>query len=384
MAGGQEVRIASGEEIPTEALADFFRRTWDPGATADAVRRSRAEAARSNPVVPGALPPDVAYLVDGAVVGYLGTLPVRFWDGTTERDGHWLKGFEVLPEYRNGPVGFYLLRTMNKEVGLAGSVLVADAARKLLEQVGYRHVGPIPDRLLVLRGGRLLGRVDPDRVPGVPDRLRAVVRGAQRVGAAALAGAVGGAALALGRGLLRTVGARGIDVARERPEAESVDELWREVRPALAAAPARGGGPLLWRYGRGGGERYAFLAARERGSTALAGLAVLKLPTDAADPRLEGLRVATLSDVVVHPSRRDVALALLCGAASEGRRAGGDALLAAASHPMLGRALARTGFAKVGTRLHCYVRPGPDGPELPERADEWWLTRGDGGADYGL
>jgi hypothetical protein len=204
------------------------------------------------------------------------------------------------------------------------------------------------------------------------------------VGAATLAGVVAGGALALQRRLLRAVAARGVDVVRERPEAAAVDALWHDVRRALRAAPARGGRQLLWRYGRGSGERYAFLAARERGSTALAGLAVLKLPTDGADPRLEGLRVATLSDVVVHPSRRDVALALVCGAASEARRAGGDAVLAAASHQALRRALARAGFAKVGARLHCYVRPGRDGPELPARADEWWLTRGDGGADYGL
>lgn len=377
-----EVTVVLGDEVDPGSLAGFFRHSWDETATAEKVRASRARAARTNPVEPGTTPKDVAYLVDGRVVGYLGTLPVRFWDGSEEHEGAWLKGFMVLPEYRNGPVGFSLLRKMNREVGLAGSILVAEPARKLLATLGYERVGTLTDRILVLRGGRFLTRLAADGIPGVPVRLRGLVSLVQRVGLARVVGGVGSAVLALQRVSARRLGTRGLTFARERPDEGELDALWRRVRTDLEAAPVRDSSYLFWRYGDGHEGAYAFLTARRKG--ALEGLAVLKVPTLSDDPRLAGIQVGTLSDMVFATSRPEVGRGLACFAASVARDAGGDALVAGASHPTLNRVLGRAGFLPVTRSLHFYVRPGPEGLDLPDRIESWWLTRGDGGADYGL
>lgn len=377
-----EVTVVRGDEVDPESMAEFFRHSWDETATAEKVRASRARAARTNPVEPGVTPHDVAYLVDGRVVGYLGTLPVRFWDGSAEHGGSWLKGFMVLPEYRNGPVGFSLLRKINREVGLAGSILVAEPARKLLAALGYEAVGTLSDRILILRGGRFLSRLAPEGIPGVPARLRGLVSLVQRVGIARWVGGVGSAALLLQRGVVARLGTGGLTFARERPGEEELDALWRRVRAGLEAAPVRDSSYLFWRYGTGREGPYTFLTARRAGG--LEGVAVLKVPTASEDPRLEGIQVGTLSDMVFPPGRPEVGRGLACFAASVAHGAGGDALVAGASHPVLNRVLGRAGFLRVARSLHFYLRGGPGGPELPPDVEAWWLTRGDGGADYGL
>ena len=82
---------------------------------------------------------------------------------------------------------------------------------------------------------------------------------------------------------------------------------------SIAVAPARTGAILHWRYG-GDPARYAFLVARD--GVTLRGCAVLRRPRDVSDPRLNGLRVATLSDLVAPPDDRAAVLALvlvMCG-----------------------------------------------------------------------
>jgi len=114
---------------------------------------------------------------------------------------------------------------------------------------------------------------------------------------------------------------------------------------------------------------------------ALRGLAVIRASRANGDPRLRGIRVATLSDLVYDPARVDVGLALLAGAERAARRLDADALMASAAHQAHGPLLARRGFLRFAGNLHLLVRGGAGALPGPTTLDEWWVLRGDMNAD---
>ena len=113
-AASAEVVRAADEHA--EVLAEFYRRVWDPAATAERVLGGR-RAAATDPAGAGEPPPTFIFLADGAVVGHVTTIPVRLWDSGSEHVFHWVKGLMVLPEHRRGPVGFLLLRETLRHLG---------------------------------------------------------------------------------------------------------------------------------------------------------------------------------------------------------------------------------------------------------------------------
>jgi len=97
------------EERHLPLLAEFVRAVWDPHATAERLGEARAGLAAANPAAPGEPPPTFLFLRDGRPVGHLTTIPARVAVGGREHPAHWMKGFWVLPEHRNGPVGSFRL-----------------------------------------------------------------------------------------------------------------------------------------------------------------------------------------------------------------------------------------------------------------------------------
>ena len=381
-----EVLRVTDEHVP--GLAEFYRAVgWDAEATADSVRRGRATAARDNLAEPGADVPAFAFLLDDRVVGYISTIPVRFWDGSAERPGHWLKGLMVHPEHRNGPIGYLVLKEAVRHLGLAGAMVVAEPARKLFTAVRCGEVGVLSNRILPLRPGRMLRLLDGDALgleritPSAPRLLRF----AQRTGLTIPVGAL----MQLGlRARASVVRVRDRDRDRDReldvalgplPSAGELDRLWEEVRSGLGAAVVRNAAYLSWRYGRTSDPPYRFVTVREAGR--LVGLGVVREPRLSGDARLHGIRVATLSDAIFSVDRPGIGVAIALAAARAARDSGGDALLASASHPVLDHALKRAGYLSFPGNLHFHLRPGAEGASLPEEAGRWWMTRGDSDAD---
>ena len=142
--------IRVGEEH-AEALAEFFRAVWSSESTADSILADRKRAAAVNPVQPGADVPAFAFLSDGKVLGYIGTIPSRLWDGVEEHAAHWFKGFMVLPESRGGPVGHAVLKEAIRQLGLLGVMTVALPSRRLFTALGFHDVGPIGHTVFVMR-----------------------------------------------------------------------------------------------------------------------------------------------------------------------------------------------------------------------------------------
>jgi len=375
--------LATDEHAP--AIAAFYREVWSREATAQSVLAARREAARHNVAAPGEAPPTALVFEDRRIIGYCGSIPQRLWDGTAERPAYWVKGLMVLPEYRNGPIGFLAVKELAAKLPRSTILTVTLAARRLFSALGYTDLGAVANFVRPLRPGTLARRLDFAQLGlgGLPRWLTAGVRIVQRAGLATLAGAVAGVALDIGARATRLATGRfSAGSVTDAPSLAELDDLWRRARPRLAASPVRDGIDLRGRFGQPGtgpeANRHDFVTVSD--GDRLAGMAVVRWPKAEGDPRLRGIRVATLSDMVFPPERADFGLAVLGGVEHAARAAASDAILCTTSHSALAPLLRRQGYFRVPANLHFFVRD-TTGARWPQDLASWWLTRGDGGSD---
>jgi hypothetical protein len=367
------------EDVHLSLLRDFIREVWTPSLTLEALRAARAQAAAKNLAHPGEPLPTWLFLVGGRAVGHLTTIPTRFrWNGD-EVPAHWLKGFWVLEEHRNGPIGAFLVRRAAQDLDCLLATVVDRAPRRVFEAFKLRDVGVLRDHVRLLRPERVIARIRLDAV-GQGDRawLRAAHGIARQPGIAHLLGA----GIRVAFGAYAAVAGRGarLAVSRTRPAADALDRCWRESAEAIPYGVVRDGAYVAATHDP---EADLFVALERGGS--LAGWARVRRPkASSGDPRLAGLRVASLADVVVSPLRADDGLALLRAAEGVAREAGADALLCGASHPALESWLKRRAFVPVGARVHFAARGPAASKAAPESSGACWLTRADGGADEGF
>ncbi|HEX9608048.1 MAG TPA: GNAT family N-acetyltransferase [Gemmatimonadaceae bacterium] len=367
----------------SDAVARFFRKVWTDTATGESVRLARAEAAHLNPAVPGADVPAVVYFRDGEVIGHLGTIPVKFWNGRVETAGHWLNGFMVLPEHQNGSVGFAVLKEMLKYVDVTGAMTVALPARRLFQAVGFVDCGVIPNFVSLLRGGRVARSIDIANLGlGLPPWLHRCARAAQKVGLARAAGGMAGMGFRAWRALRGSSIRLSTDLSGELPSRSALDDLWARARPNILASAVRDGSFLSWRYQARAGSKYEAVAVYERASKkSLVAIAVVRSCSDASDQRLRGIRVATVADILFRVDEPAAGLAALAGAESVAHRMGADAILCSAAHPAITSALRRRAYLRLPGNVHLMLRDPAGAMGLPLAVDQWWLMRGDAKAD---
>lgn len=380
MTGRLSIVMAGADHAP--AMAEFFREVWTPDATDASVAAGRKRAAASNQVEPGVPPPTWLAIQDSRVIGYVTTIPARVWNGTAEYPSHWIKGLMVLPDFRNGPIGFGLLKAATTALPRTGGFAVAMPAIRLFGALGYTDLGAIPNWVKLLRPGNVLRRMASTNgeIPG-GSRTRSAIRLLQATHTTALAGWMAGQALAIAA-TARRPPLQGIEVEPLMPTdaAADVDRLWSKTRPAFRSAPVRDAKALSSQYADNKARSYSWIGARKAGE--LIGVAILKQPGQQDDPRFPGVRFATLSDVLCQPDEPRVAAALLKAAEPWAREAGADAIIASTSNPGLGRALARQSYVSVPGNVHFLFRDvSEESPRFGPRLEDWWLTRGDGAAD---
>jgi hypothetical protein len=114
---------------------------------------------------------------------------------------------------------------------------------------------------------------------------------------------------------------------------------------------------------------------------ALVALVAVRRPRPDGEPRLNGVRVATLSDVLVDPARRDAVYAAIRAAEQTARTFDADALLCSASHAGLRDALKRRSYVRVPGTLQIIAKTHAEGPALSSDLSNWWLLRADSHAD---
>jgi len=362
-------------------LAEFFRAVWTPDATPNSVREGRAMTAARNPVERGADVPAAAVLRDGQVIGYLGTIPAKFWNGVTEIPGHWLKGFMVLPQHRNGPVGFAVLKETLRHIQLSALLTVAAPARRLFGAVGYIDCGILPNYVSLLRPARVARRLDMRALAlGIPAWQERLIGWTQRFGFATVAGGIAVAVLGIWRWAARSSSRMHIDTSGKLPAKPDLDDLWMRARATLAAAPVRNGTFLSWRYDARPGGPYEAVSVRDKQGQLL-GVGVLRKPSEQGDERLRGISVASLSDLLFRADDPTAGTAVLVGVERVARRLGADAVLCSASHPAVTTLLRARAFVRVPGNVHFMVRERPASANLPTSLEQWWVTRGDMSSD---
>jgi hypothetical protein len=372
------VRVS--DEI-ADALAVFFREAWGDAGTGDDVRRARAAAARDNPHGSGVDVPATAFLQDGRVIGYLSTIPVSFWNGSSQVAGHWLKGFMVLPEFRNGPVGFSVLKEMLRHLGVSGIMTVAPAARRLFTAVGYRDCGTLPNYIGLIRPSRVASRIDVGALGlGVPAKLLPMVRIAQQTGLAALGGAAIGTAIGVRRMARRPTDELRMDPSGHLPSRGDLDALWEQSRTTFVSAAVRDGIWLPWRYAPATGATYEAATIRHRDGTVRA-VCIVRKPREVSDPRLRGIRVATLSDLLFPATDADAGHAAIVAAEALAHRMNADALACSASHEAITSLLARRTWVRLSGNVHLMIRDPKNATALAPDAGQWWVLRGDASSD---
>ena len=184
----RRVEVLRVSEAHATELAEFFRAVWDPAATAESVTAARAAAARDNLAEPGVAPPTFAVFIEGRIVGYVGSLAVRIQVRGVEQPAYWAKGLMVLPEHRNGPIGFTVLKALVGSLPRSLALTVAPASRRLFGALGYADLGAVPNGVRFLRPDRVLARLDLAALGlgGLPTWAAPLLGSLQRLGVAAV------------------------------------------------------------------------------------------------------------------------------------------------------------------------------------------------------
>lgn len=366
----------------SDAVAHFMRRAWNADITGDSVRRARAEASRRNPLAPGTDIPAVIYLHEGDAIGHLGTIPVKFWNGRFETPGYWLKGLMVLPEHRNGPVGFNVLKELLRHVEVCGAMVVAPPVMRLFKALGFVDCGVVRDYVALLRPARVASAVDIAGFDlGIPAAAARFAKTMQKVGVATLLGGTLGLAVrtrntfATSRRRFRT------DLSGALPSAAELETLWERCASMVGAAAVRDSTFMQWRYSAGRGSRYECVTVRDHRKKEIASLAIVTRPGDEQDARLRGLKVAVLADVLYRSDDPRAGLAALAGAEATAARMGADALVCSTANPAITSILKRRSYFGLSGSMHLMLRDPGGKAQLPTAAKDWWLMRGDANSD---
>lgn len=375
MAG--RVSLFAVDDSHADLLADFFRKTWTPDASAEDVAASRRRAAEQNSSEPGVAPPTYVAVQGQQIIGYCSSLPLQLWSKGQALPAYWAKGLMVLPEFRGGPIGFHVLNALTRSQPLIAAVTVADGSKRLFGALKYRDYGAIPNLVRPTSFRLALGQVRPTRLTVKHRALRVAFHGfelMQRVGAATLGGAVADAVTAPFRRPRSSTPLR-FEVA-ERLDGTSLDGLWDRVRANLRSAPVRDGRSLQSRYGSDG----AYQCVRMERGGQLVGVAILKRPRDEGDPRLAGLRMASISDLLIDPNDADLA-SLLHATERQAAGLGAGAVILSVSNRRVVERAKRHGYLERSGNIHFFLRSTIPALEWPTDLGDWWLTRGDGESD---
>jgi hypothetical protein len=288
----------------------------------------------------------------------------------------------VLPEYRNGPIGYFVLKELVGRLPRSVVLTVAPASVRLFEALGYANLGIVPNYVSILRPGRLASKVPIAALGGrLPVLAVRAVRFVQQSGVLGLSGAaVGfGVRAATGVSALCRMGLS-VDRVNRLPSSDDLDSLWRAARRSGWSGVVRDARYLGQRYG---GQRYKFVTVREHRGT-LRALAILQAPREQNDERVRGLSLGALSDLVVKHGDSRAAIVVMRGAAALARDLGGDALLASTPSRWVGRLLVSQAWLPLPGNLRFLVRETDSARTWPTSLEHWWLMRGDGESDGAL
>ena len=346
---------------------------YDPSMAEAFERFARAVWPRSGGIARGAHPPPVRedaptflFLKGNDVIGHLATIPVRLDSPGGGGSAHWIVGFMVLPEHRNGLVGPLLIKEASRTLDCALSLFVEPPVLRILTGMKWTHCGIVPQYLRVLQPLEVGRNLQLGRFEGRGPLARTGVGWGLAICQAAL----------LGVSRLKRPGGGTGEVREEQGLDGAYDELWRSVRGRFGTCVARDREYLQRRYGARP-ERYRILGCRRGGR--LLGYCVLKTKRFSGDARMGDIKLGTIVDCLFDPDSTAAPASLFATAVQAFRHDGMHAVLCTASHASVARALRSTGFFAIPGNLHFALYTRRPMREVP--IEGWHLMRGDSDAD---
>jgi len=356
----EAVRVAVYDASMAEAFERFRRSAWPGSGGREPGASSRAPSAAGAPVF--------VFVKGSDIIGHLATIPVQIASSGATVAAHWIVGFMVLAEHRNGLVGPLLVREATRTLDCALSLFVEPPVQRILTGMKWSHRGVLSEHLRVLDARAVARNVRLGALQG----LGAPARSLAGAGLALLQGA-----RSLQARLARAKGALGA-VREEQGFDAGFDALWHSVRDRFGACVSRDGESLRRRYG-GRPERYRLLACRE--GQRLLGYCIVTVKQFSGDPRMGDLKLGTIVDCLFDPASPAVMQSLLAGALGLLRREGAQAALCTASHDAVTRLLRANGFLAIPGNLNFALHDRTPSPLLDIPLESWHLMRGDSDAD---
>jgi len=356
----EAVRVAIYDASMADAFERFRRSAW-PGS-------GGREPGASNPAPIRPDAPVFVFVKGSDIIGHLATIPVQVASRGATVAAHWIVGFMVLAEHRNGLVGPLLVREATRALGCALSLFVEPPVQRILTGMKWSHRGVLSEHLRVLDARAVARNV----------RLGAL----QGLGAPARTLAGWGLALLQAARSLHGHHARGKgaygEVREETGFDAGFDTLWHSVRDRFGACVSRDRESLRRRYG-GQPERYRVLACRE--GQRLLGYCIVTVKQFSGDLRMGDLKLGTIVDGLFDPASPEVMQSLLTAAMGLFRREGAQAVLCTASHDAVIRALRAHGFLAIPGSLNFALHDRARSPLPDVPLSSWHLMRGDSDAD---
>jgi len=329
-------------------------------------------------------PPTFVFLKGNDIVGHVTTIPVQLTSFERTVEAHWIVGFMVLPEHRNGLVGPLLIKEVNRTLDCALSLFVEPPVLRILTGLKWVHKGVLPQYLRVLNARGVSHNL---QLSGV--RTLALHAGA--MAAAAPPGYVewfmrmlGGWGLAVGQAIWvgLTIVARPrtvpLEVREEQGFDDSYDQLWQAVGGRFGACLARDRKYLQGRFG-GYPDRYRVLGCRQENR--LLGYCIMKTKQFSNDPRMGNMKLGTIVDCFFDPAAPAAFQALLNCVLKMFARESVHAVLCTASHAAVRRLLRGNGFFAIPGNLNFAYHNRTNVPLQDIPLESWHLMRGDSDAD---
>ena len=351
--------------------------------------RAASSANRSNGGIEGQAgatqdPPTFVFLKGNDIVGHVTTIPVQLTSFARTIAAHWIVGFMVLPEQRNGLVGPLLIKEVNRTLDCALSLFVETPVLRILTGLKWVHKGILPQYLRVLNargvshnlklsGVKARAFHTGDKAAAVPFRfVEPFIR------------MLGGLGLAVGQAIWvgLTIVARPkvvpVEVREEQGFDDGYNALWQAVRERFGACLARDQKYLQGRFG-GNPDRYRVLGCRQ--DNRLLGYCIVKTKQFSNDPRMGNMKVGTIVDCLFDPAAPAAFQTLLDYVLKTCARENVHAVLCTASHAVVRRLLRANGFFAIPGNLNFAFHNRTKLPLQDIPLESWHLMRGDADAD---
>lgn len=365
-----------------ETFKEFCGTVW-PGSSEEGNREpGHSPSDRAGAGHGGGNAPTFLFLKNEKAIGHVATLPIRLSVQGRIVPAHWIVGFMVLPEYRNGLVGPLLIKEVNRVLDCALSLHVEDSVLRILTGLQWVHKGVLPQYLLVLNAGE----VTKNLIPLVRNRLERRSRGvfARALTDNGIVRWLAAGCLALTQQMWSLFASAGkpresrLEIVEERGFDETYSAFWQTVSSRFHAAIVRDQEALQLKYGRRP-DRYRLLACRCQGK--LLGYCILRIKQFSKDLRMNDMKVGTIVDCLYDPDSPAVLQALITDAMARFRQAGVHAVFCTASLQAIRRVLLTNGFFKISGNLNFayHARHAQVSADIPLEA--WHLMRGDSDAD---